>query len=199
MACGFRISHHRNVTRNTAKRTNDPTILALLQPSWLASINPYVTKKSAAVPRTSPRTSSCRSTSETDSVTVRTATISATIPIGTFKKKTDCQPRRSTMYPPSVGPRARAIPETPAQMPSAFARSFTGKVTVKIESVPGIRRAPPTPCNARNAISWVGFCETPQRNENTVKTPTPARNIFFRPYRSPMMPPVSNSDANART
>jgi hypothetical protein len=64
------------------------------------------------------------------------ATKSATTPIGTFRKKTDAHPRCSTMSPPTVGPSASARPDIPAHRPIAFARSFGGKVTVMIESVP---------------------------------------------------------------
>ena len=73
------------------------------------------------------------------------------------------------------------MPETPAQMPSAFARSWGGKVTVMIDSVPGMSSAPPTPCSARATISWVGVVDRPHANENTVKTTSPARNIRLRP------------------
>ncbi len=72
-------------------------IRASLQPSALASIRPYVTKNRADVPSTSPTMSSLRSCSERDSRTVMVATMKAMIPIGTFRKNTDSQPRCSTM------------------------------------------------------------------------------------------------------
>ena len=40
-------------------------------------------------------------------------------PMGTFRKKTLCQPNLSTKSPPTTGPAARATPEMPAQMPMA--------------------------------------------------------------------------------
>ena len=84
----------------------------------------------------------------------------ATIPIGTFRKKTDSQPRCSTIRP-TVGPRASARPDIPAHRPIALARSWGGKVTVMIDSVPGISRAAPTPWNAR-ARSCVVLWDRPQ-------------------------------------
>jgi hypothetical protein len=47
--------------------------------------------------------------------------------------------------PPSSGPIASAIAETPAQMPIAVPRSATAKVAEMIESVAGIIRAAPMP------------------------------------------------------
>ena len=70
---------------------------------------------------------------------------------------------------------------------------------MRIESVPGIRNAAPTPCSARNAISCPGDDEIPHRNEAAVKIASPIRNIFLRPYRSPAIPPVRSSEANAST
>jgi hypothetical protein len=84
-------------------------------------------------------------------------------------------------------------------MPIARERSSGGNVTVRIESVPGISRAAPTPWRARNMISWLPDPESPQPRDANVKIAKPARNIFLRPYRSPRMPPVSRRDANART
>ena len=67
--------------------------------------------------------SNWRSSSDTDSLTVRVATKNAIRPIGTFRKKIDCQPRCSTIRPPTVGPSASARPDMPAHRPIAFARS----------------------------------------------------------------------------
>ena len=72
-------------------------ILMSLQPSALASISPYVTKNSADVPRIRPTMSSWRCSSDRDSRTVDIATRNAMMPIGTFRKNTDSQPRCSTM------------------------------------------------------------------------------------------------------
>ncbi len=68
-----------------------------------------------------------------------------------------------------------------------------------IDSVPGISRAPPIPWRNRNATSWPVFAETPHPTDAIVKIASPVRNIRLRPYLSPRIPPVSRSDANART
>mgnify|MGYP003694124825 CR=1 FL=1 len=125
--------------------------------------------------------SSSRVTSETDSRTVREAVNRAMMPIGTFRKNTDSQPRCSTIRPPTVGPSASARPETPAHSPIALARSCGGNVTVMIDRVPGISSAAPTPWNARAAISWSVLCDRPQSAEASVKIARPAMKIFLRP------------------
>ena len=114
-------------------------------------------------------------------MTVRVATKNATIPIGTFRKKIDCQPRCSTIRPPIVGPSASARPDMPAHSPIAFARSCGGNVTVMIDSVPGSSSAAPMPWIARNTTSMPVLPETPHPNEASVKIVSPVRNIFFRP------------------
>ena len=55
--------------------------------------------------------------------------------------------------PPTSGPIASAIAETPTQMPIAVPRWRGGKVTVMIESVAGFISAAPTPWTTRAAIS----------------------------------------------
>ena len=54
------------------------------------------------------------------------------------------------MMPPRAGPSASAMPETPAQMPMAWARSLGSvKVLVRMARVAGIMTAAPSPCSAR--------------------------------------------------
>ncbi len=80
-----------------------------------------------------------------------------------------------------MGPSASARPDTPAHRPIALARSWGGKVTVMIDSVPGMSRAAPTPWNARAAISCVVLWDRPHSAEASVKITRPARKIFLRP------------------
>jgi hypothetical protein len=143
--------------------------------------------------------SSCRVSSETDSRTVLVATKNAMMPIGTFRKNTDPHPRCSTIRPPTVGPRASARPDMPAHRPIALARSWGGNVTVMMESVPGMSSAPPTPWSARKPISHEVEGESAHPNDASVNRARPPKNIFFRPYRSPRIPPVSRSEAKAST
>ncbi len=99
------------------------------------------------------------------------------------------------MIPPSSGPIARAIAETPAQMPIAVPRSRAGKVAEMIESVEGIISAAPMPWTARAAISSAAPEESPQASDESVKTARPIAKISRRPSRSPSFPPVSRSVA----
>ena len=87
----------------------------------------------------------------------------------------------------------------PAHNPIAFARSCGGKVTVRMDSVPGSNNAAPTPCRTRNPISWLLDCDIPHPSEASVKMVRPVRNMRLRPYRSPRIPPVSSRDPSAST
>src|SRR3954468_15439055 len=104
----------------------------------------------------------------------------------------------SVMIPPSSGPIARAIAETPAQIPIAVPRSRAWNVAEMIDSVAGIISAAPTPWTPRAAISSVAPDERPQASEESVKTIRPIVKISRRPSRSPSFPPVSSSEAKLR-
>ena len=99
------------------------------------------------------------------------------------------------MIPPSSGPIASAIAETPAQIPIAVPRSRAWNVAEMIESVAGIISAAPTPWTARAEISSGALEERPQASEESVKTVRPMVKISRRPSRSPSFPPVSSSEA----
>jgi hypothetical protein len=104
----------------------------------------------------------------------------------------------SVITPPSSGPIASAIAETPAQMPIAVPRSRTAKVAEMIESVAGIISAAPMPCTERAAISSVALPARPQKSDERVKMARPMTKIRRRPSRSPSLPPVSSSEAKVR-
>ena len=57
------------------------------------------------------------------------------------------------MAPPTTGPRATARPLTPPQMPRARPRRAGGTAAERIVRVSGVTIAPPTPCEARAAMS----------------------------------------------
>ncbi len=63
-------------------------------------------------------------------------------------------------------------------------------------SDPGVSSAPPTPCNARPAISRPASGAIAHRSEATANHTTPMTNTRLRPYRSPSAPPTSNSPAS---
>ena len=68
-----------------------------------------------------------------DSGTMMIDAMRASTPMGTLSQKMLCHPQASTMTPPRAGPSARAMPDTPAQMPMAWARCLgSRKVSVRI-------------------------------------------------------------------
>ena len=69
------------------------------------------------------------------------------------------------MIPPSRGPIASAIAETPAQIPIAIPRSRAWKVAEMIESVAGIISAAPMPWTARAEISSGALEDRPQASD----------------------------------
>ncbi len=133
--------------------------------------------------------------SSRDSRTANSVTSTAPTATGRLRKKIDCQLTLSTRKPPTTGPIASAIADTPAQVPIALPRSAGGKALVMIDSVAGIIIAEPTPCTARQATSQVSLGEKPIAALESANTVTPARNMLRRPNRSPRRPPVTSSTA----
>jgi hypothetical protein len=136
-------------------------------------------------------TVSSRDSSAANSVTATAATAT-----GTLRKKIARHETSSVNQPPTSGPIASAIADTPAQMPIARPRSCGGNVFVMIESVPGIISAAPTPCSAREPTSQPSFGAKPIVAEAKAKMPTPNRKTRRRPKMSPSRPPVTSSTAN---
>ena len=58
-----------------------------------------------------------------------------------------------------------------------------------IESAAGESIAAPSPCPARAANSAVAVPASAEATDETVKTPSPVRNIRLRPIRSASRPP----------
>ena len=111
-------------------------------------------------------------------------------------KKIQFQLTCSVRRPPTSGPIASAIAETPAQMPIALPRSRGGNVAVMIESVAGFISAPPRPCTTRAPIRKPPFGARPQARLAPVKTARPTMKISRRPRKSASLPPVSMNAAN---
>ena len=89
------------------------------------------------------------------------------------------------------GPMARAVADTPAQIPSAAPRSFGGKVAVMIDSVAGIINAAPTPWRTRAPMRSSAVPASPQRSDVSVKITRPIEKMRRRPSMSASFPPVS--------
>ena len=104
----------------------------------------------------------------------------------------------SVIRPPTSGPIASAIAETPAQIPIAVPRSLGGNVAEMIESVAGIINAEPIPCTARAPIRRPALPASPHASDDPVKIPRPIRKIRRRPNMSASLPPVSIRTAKTR-
>ena len=65
-----------------------------------------------------------------------------------------------------------------------------------MDKLPGIMRAPPSPCTALAAINHVTEGDRPQLTEETVKIMMPVMNTFLRPNLSPSEPPTKISAAS---
>ena len=81
-------------------------------------------------------------------------------------------------------------------MPIALARSFAGNTAVRIESVEGMMKAPPTPISARVAISISDDSARAESPDPSPNTTSPNVSAFLRPKRSPSAPAVSSTAAN---
>lgn len=103
------------------------------------------------------------------------------MPIGTFTQKIADQSKTSISAPPSTGPRPNPRPAIVAQIPIAHARRSGSNASARIDSDSGARRAAPTPCSARKAISMWSLVESAQPAENTVKSTNPRAKTRFRP------------------
>ena len=173
-------------------------VAALLQPCWLARVIAYTSTIRPAVIEVAPETSKCRCASaarlslRSHGLTARTAT-----PTGRLTKKIHDQLRYEVRTPPSSTPTAPPMPDAAPQTPSAMLRSRPSrKVVTTIESAAGASSAPPSPCSARVTISAPSDQASPDSNEPSVKTATPAMNSRLRPSRSASRPPSSSVPPN---
>ena len=80
-------------------------------------------------------------------------TATAPAATGRLRKKIARQETSSVSQPPTSGPIASAMADTPAQVPIALPRSSGGNALVMIDRVPGIINAAPMPWTAREATS----------------------------------------------
>ncbi len=151
------------------------------QPYVFASISPYVSANSPIPEVASPGKSrrSCVS-SRVSSMKRKLAAI-ARMPTGTFTKKIQLQSACSVSSPPTSGPIASASADTPAQIPIAVPRWWSGKVAAMIDRVAGFMRAAPTPWSTRAAISSLLVSARPHQSDAVVKTAMPITKISRRP------------------
>ena len=99
--------------------------------------------------------------------------------------------------PPSTSPSAEAKPRIAPYMPNAFPRSSCEKMARNVASTCGIIAAAAAPCTTRAAISSAGVCASPAARLATPNPAMPARNTRLRPNRSPKLPAMISTAANA--
>ena len=129
-------------------------------------MNAYVSANRPTAEVTSPGTSGrCSRDVSRDSSIRNGIARRPAMPIGTLMKKIQFQLTCSVSRPPTSGPIARAMAETPAQMPIALPRSRGGNVAAMIDSVAGLISAPPRPCTTRAAIRKPPLVARPQASE----------------------------------
>ena len=118
------------------------------------------------------------------------------MPTGTLMKKIQLQSKCSVSRPPTSGPIARALAETPTQMPIAIPRCRGGNVAVMIERVAGFISAEPTPWTIRAPMRDSAPVARPQAREAAVKITRPTMKMRRRPNMSASFPPLSMTTAN---
>ena len=87
--------------------------------------------------------------------------------------------------------------EVPPQMPMACALDDGGNTWVRMDRVPGMNIAPPSPIAARAAITRSMCWPIAPTADAVANTTSPARNTRRRPSRSESAPAVRTTPARA--
>ena len=94
--------------------------------------------------------------------------------MGTLTRKIDPYQKCSSSAPPTMGPKATAMPDVAPQIPSAFCRSDgSGKTLVRMARLAGKMKAAATPISARAAINEPVVCAAAAATENKPKKTRP--------------------------
>ena len=121
-----------------------------LQPLVGASMMPQTTNAKPRMERTAPMGSARRVRGFLEFGTSHRAASKPRRAIGTLMRKTEPHQKWAKSNPPRTGPIATPSPDVPDQMPTARTRSRSpGKTFVRMDKVPGMRAAAPTPMTAR--------------------------------------------------
>jgi len=197
--CAARLSHQKNAAAATALRQSRLSTLGEVKPLFSPPITPKTRAVRAAAPRTVPGMSTrCASGSALSGSTIRPAT-SAASPKARLNQKIARQFQAPTSAPPMTGPRARASPDTAAQIPTARVRVRSSVYRCRsMDRVPGSLAAAPKPMTARPAMTRPMFGASAASTEPAQKMPTPISITRFRPNSSPTMPKASMAPANVR-
>src|SRR5580700_746598 len=100
--------------------------------------------------------------------------------------------------PPTKGPRAVATPPSPDHAPMTRPRSSGANDASRMARLPGVSKAPPTPCSIRAAMSSPMLGAIAQISDATANHATPMTKIFRRPKRSQSAPARRMSPATVR-
>jgi hypothetical protein len=167
------------------------------QPSFADEMTPQTRAVMPTVDRIAPGMSALRA-GPRDSGMIARAAMMPRIAIGMFSRNTEPHQKCSSRSPPRVGPPNAPSISTELQMAMAFLRSSSSKTVVRIDRVPGIRKAPPMPIRPRAAMSWPGVWQTVARMLAPPNTTSPVTRPSRRPCRSDRLPAVSRRPANTR-
>jgi len=106
----------------------------------------------------------------------------ATIPIGTFMKNIDLQPREAVKTPPRITPAAKAAEDTAEKTLSARLRAGPSAKETTIRDKPVADAiAAPTPCTALEAIRMSSEGDNPPASEDNAKMMSPMLKSLRRP------------------
>ena len=194
-----RSSKKVNAVNRTAAPAKHASVPAEAQPHCGPSMMAKTSNKMPTVDTTTPRMSKgCWRTRGSRGIKSPPAT-SVTATIGTFTRKIDPYQKCSSSAPPTIGPKATAMPDVAPQIPSAFCRSDgSGKTLVRMARLAGKMKAAARPISARVAMSVPVESEKAAAAENRPKQTSPTCMVPLRPSRSPMPPPASSRPAKAR-
>src|SRR5829696_7705844 len=190
-----RSSHATNAPSTAADAANDPSTIVDVQPCPGASMIAHTRVVRPITDRTAPMGSRRDTRGSRDSGTSHSPAATALTTNGTLTRNTEPHQKCFRRYPPTTGPNATPSPATPDQIAIALARSRSGNVFVRIDSVEGMIAAAPTPISARLAISSSAEPLNAPRTEPRPKMPRPAKSIRRRPNRSPRLPATSRRPA----
>ena len=191
IGCSRVSSHHTNPVPATTAPTNAARTGPLVHPLSGAWMNANTSDEMVTIDSAAPTRSRCTPSGSRDSGTSRTPRSSATITIGTFASRTDPHQKWVRRMPATGGPRMNPRPPTPDQIPIACCCSAgDGNTVVRIESVPGMIIAAPTPIAARAAISGPGVVAKAPSPDATPNTTRPMSRSRLRPTRSLIAPIV---------
>ena len=188
-----------NAVSRTAAAAKQASVAGAAQPhcgpSMMASTNAVTPAVETSTPRTSKGWAARRGRR---GISIWPA-INVMITMGTLTRKIDPYQKCSSSAPPTIGPKATAIPDVAPQIPSAFCRSDGSvKMLVRMARLAGKMKAADTPISARAAISEPVVCAAAAATENNPKNTRPTCMVPLRPSRSPMPPPASSRPAKAR-